>query len=38
MAKNFTDPNILVRAEIAALPTPAFGVKYDEFQRDNPDL
>jgi len=38
MAKNFTDPNILVRAEIATLPTPGFGVKYDEFQRDNPDL
>ncbi len=38
MAKDFTDPKTLVREEIANLPTPGFGVKYDEFQRDNPDL
>ena len=38
MVKNFIDPKALVRAEIAKLPIPGFGVKYDEFQRDNPDL
>ena len=38
MAKKFTNPNILVRDEIAKLPVPGFGVKYDEFQRNNPEL
>ncbi len=38
MTKIFTDPKALIREEVANLPIPGFGVKYDEFQRNNPDL
>lgn len=38
MAKAITDPNTLVRDEIAKLPNFRVGVRYEEFKKNNPEL